>query len=485
MNSYDELPYADYCHERSHPERIAAVAVLCGRTPPAVPRARVLELGCARGANLLPMALDLPDGEFVGVDLSAAQVDEATRRAEALGLRNVRFVARSITALGDELGDFDYVVCHGVYSWVPAEVRDAVLRVCRARLRPEGVAYVSYNALPGWNALRTIREFLAEHAHEGPAAQRVLRARRALSVWRASLQADGSPWAAWMRDELDGIAEAEDAYLFHEYLEDVNDAFTLRAFDVAARAHGLVHLGDADLRVGRALMAPGAGEVIDLAQSVDYTRNRRFRAALLQHAERGPGRADAACVARLWLSTRASPLTPTALAAPGGACFAWEGGEVVVQDPWLRAAMQCLAEAERRPVAFAALARAVGARRGVSASVALREAAAGAAGMLDLLFDGAVVPGLGPARYAAVAGLHPEASPLARTQAVGDDVVTTLRHTRVELPADPHAVLRLADGARDRAALRAALPWTPREGDVAARLEDALDWLAANALLRA
>ena len=72
----------------------------------------------------------------------------------------------------------------------------------------------------------------------------------------------------------------------------------------------------------------------------------------------------------------------------------------------------------------------------------------------------------------------------ARSQAVGDDVVTTLRHTRVELPADPHAVLRLLDGARDRSALLAALPWTARDGDCAARLEDALEWLAANALLR-
>lgn len=484
MNAYDELPYADYCHERSHPERLAAIAVLCGRSPPPPSRCRVLELGSARGANLIPMAMDLPASEFVGVDLSAAQVDEASRRAEALGLRNLRFVARSITEVGDELGDFDYVVCHGVYSWVPAEVRDAVLRVCRERLRPEGVAYVSYNALPGWNALRTIREFLVEHAREGAAAQRVLRARRALSVWRASLQADGSPWAGWMRDELAGIAEAEDAYLFHEYLEEVNDAFTLRAFHAAAEAHGLAHLGDADLRAGRALMAPGAGDALSLAQSVDYTRNRRFRAALLQHAALGPGRAEPAGVARLSLSTRAEPLSPEALAAAGGARFVWEGGEVVVTDPWTRQAMQCLAEADRRPVAFAELAGAVGARRGVPRTKALREAAARASGVLDLLFDDAVLPHLGPARYAGGPGLRPEASPLARAQAVGDDVVTTLRHTRVELPADPHAVLRLLDGTRDREALRRALPWTAREGDVSARLEGALDWLAANALLR-
>nr|MBK7067476.1 class I SAM-dependent methyltransferase [Deltaproteobacteria bacterium] len=154
----------------------------------------MLELGCARGANLLPMALDLPEAEFVGVDLSEVQVAEARRRAEALGLRNVSFRAESVTALSDD-APFDYVICHGVYSWVPPAARDAILAVCRERMRPEGVAYVSFNALPGWNALRTLRDFLLEHAPPGPAVQRVARARLALSVLDESLRAEPSPWS--------------------------------------------------------------------------------------------------------------------------------------------------------------------------------------------------------------------------------------------------------------------------------------------------
>ncbi|MEZ4394723.1 MAG: class I SAM-dependent methyltransferase [Polyangiales bacterium] len=484
-NTYDELPYADYCFERSHPERLAAIAVLCGRRPPYFARCRVLELGCARGANLLPMALDLPGSELVGVDLSAAQIDEATRRAEALGITHARFLARSITDLDASLGDFDFIVCHGVYSWVPAEVRAAVLRVCRERLRPGGVAYVSYNALPGWNALRTLREYLAEHAPEGPALQRVVRARQALALLSTSLRGDPSPWAAWMRDELSGLAEVEDAYLFHEYLEAVNDAFTLREFDAAARAAGLAHLGDADLRVARPMLSPGAGDPVALSQSIDYTKNRRFRSALLVREEEGPGRADPACVARLYLATRAEPLPANspALTEEGEARFEWEGGEVTLRDPWMKRAMQALAEADRRPVAFAELAGAVGARLGLPRPKALRMAAAKAGEVLELLFDGAVTPHLSAARYAGGAGLRPLGAPLARLQAQSTDVVTTLRHTRVELPEDPHAVLRLLDGTRDREAIVAALPWSLRDKGRAARCEDALDWLASNALL--
>jgi hypothetical protein len=127
--SYDELPYADYCFP-SAPTRSASSAVVGALRPqpaPTSPDAGCWSSAAPAGANLLPMALDLPGADFVGVDLSAAQVDEAARRAEALGLRNARFVARSITEVGDELGDFDYVVCHGVYSWVPAPVREAML----------------------------------------------------------------------------------------------------------------------------------------------------------------------------------------------------------------------------------------------------------------------------------------------------------------------------------------------------------------------
>lgn len=486
MSSYDELPYADYCFERSHPERLAAIATLCERTPPDFSRCRVLELGCARGANLLPMALDLPDSEFVGVDLSGSQIDEATRRAAALGLVNVSFVARSITELDASLGEFDFIVCHGVYSWVPAPVRAAVLRVCRQNLRPDGVAYVSYNALPGWNGLRTIREFLAEHAPDGPALQRVARARRALAVLAESLRDNASPWSGWMRDELAGLAEVEDEYLFHEYLEEVNDAFSLREFDADARAAGLVHLGDADLRVGAAMMRPAAGDPIALSQSVDYTRNRRFRSALLVRGERGVSRADPACVARLHLATRAEALAHEAPALQGDAParFAWEGGEAVIRDPWMKRAMQSLAGAEQRPMSFVELAATVGARLGVDRARALQMAAAKAPEVLDLLFDGAVTPHLSPARYAAEAGIRPQGSPLARIQAQSTDVVTTLRHTRVELPEDPHAVLRVIDGTRDRAEILAALPWSSRAPDRVARCEDALDWLAANALLQ-
>src|SRR5262249_48550986 len=122
--SYEDVPYGNLAHPASHPDRLATVATLFGLTPPPVARCRVLELGCAAGGNLLPMALAFPDSTFVGVELSPRQVAEGRATAAALGLTNVELRAQDILDLPDSFGPFDYVIAHGVYSWVPPAVQD-------------------------------------------------------------------------------------------------------------------------------------------------------------------------------------------------------------------------------------------------------------------------------------------------------------------------------------------------------------------------
>ena len=128
---YEALPYSSEAYPGSHPMRTSAVARLFGMTPPPVETARVLELGCASGGNLIPMALSLPDAEFVGVDISPRQVEMAGARIERLGLKNARVACLDILDFDEDQGDFDYIIAHGVYSWVPQDVRDKTLRICR------------------------------------------------------------------------------------------------------------------------------------------------------------------------------------------------------------------------------------------------------------------------------------------------------------------------------------------------------------------
>src|SRR5438067_313897 len=167
--SYDAVPYESLPFVDTHPSRVAAVARLHGLNPPAVERCRVLELGCAHGSNLIPMAVTLPESRFVGIDLSRRQIADGQNVVAALGLTNIDLQPLSILDVDEKLGVFDYVICHGVYSWVPAEVQRKILDICARQLSPDGVALVSYNTYPGWFVRQMVRELMLYHV--GPVAE--------------------------------------------------------------------------------------------------------------------------------------------------------------------------------------------------------------------------------------------------------------------------------------------------------------------------
>src|SRR5581483_1825348 len=139
-NSYDEMPYSSHPYPQTHPSRLAVIATLFGMNPPAVGKCRVLELGCAGGGNLIPMAEALPESEFVGIDLSGRQIADGQGIVRALGLRNITLRHASILDVDGLYGPFDYVICHGVFSWVPNAVREKILDICAKHLTPRGVA---------------------------------------------------------------------------------------------------------------------------------------------------------------------------------------------------------------------------------------------------------------------------------------------------------------------------------------------------------
>lgn len=159
-NAYDETPYVSNAISHSAPGQLRAVAHLFGHAAPPLNQARVLEIGCAAGGNLLPFAAAHPDAKIVGVDLSSAQVSEGRQVIERLGLRNIELLAMSLTDITPDFGQFDYIITHGVYSWIPAEVREGLMRVCRENLAPAGVAYISYNTYPGWKVSEVVRDAL-------------------------------------------------------------------------------------------------------------------------------------------------------------------------------------------------------------------------------------------------------------------------------------------------------------------------------------
>ena len=162
--SYDEVPYEFRPFVRSYPDHLATIATLFGMKPQSADRSRILELGCAMGGNLIPMAINLPNSQFLGIDLSARQIADGQAMIKKLGLQNIELRHANILDVDDSYGMFDYILCHGVYSWVSPEAQEKILSICSKNLKPMGVAYVSYNVYPGWHMFGMIRDMMIYHA---------------------------------------------------------------------------------------------------------------------------------------------------------------------------------------------------------------------------------------------------------------------------------------------------------------------------------
>src|SRR5262249_55133698 len=163
----------------------------------------------------LPMAVELPGARFLGIDLSRRQVDDGRAIVEALGLRNVELETVSLMDVDDAFGRFDYIICHGVYSWVPAEARDQILSTWGRNLADDGIAYVSYNTSPGWHMRGMVREMLNFHA--APIADPRERIRHARAFLDFLVHSSGAPDSIGVRilkNEAELLDEASDTYLF-------------------------------------------------------------------------------------------------------------------------------------------------------------------------------------------------------------------------------------------------------------------------------
>ena len=293
--AYDEAPYESYAHPQSAPGQLAAIAWAFGLDPPDVARSRVLELGCAAAGNLIPFAATHPMARTVGINLSRVHIDHRRRRVRALGLDNIELMHGDIAHLDlAAMGQFDFIICHGVYSWVPDEVQEAILAACGRLLSPTGVAYVGYNTYPGWKAKEIVRDAMLLGVGDSTTiGEKVRRARSMVDFLQKVAQPD-SVLARAFNDYQLLAATAGDYYLLHEELEIFNTPCYFRDFVDRARAHGLDYLaeGQPECTFARNYGSTVFDHLLDYAddqilleQHLDFVVNRHFRQTLLVHAE--------------------------------------------------------------------------------------------------------------------------------------------------------------------------------------------------------
>jgi SAM-dependent methyltransferase len=355
-SDYDTTPYTSNSFPQSAPGQMAAIAHLFGMSTPDVSRARVLEIGCASGGNVLPFAATHPEARVVGIDLSRVQIDAGRARAREMGLSNLELLADDVARLDlTTLGQFDFVIAHGVYSWVPPEVQDALLSAIGTSLAPDGVAYVSYNTYPGWKSKETLRDamLLASGSSATP-EDKVREAREMVEFLEAAAPADSvlAKVVAVARDHALGFG---DSYLFHDELATFNAPCYFYEMVGRAGAHGLAYLGEAHQEtMFPANFGPKVAEYVDakcgglqvlVEQYLDFALNRMFRESLFVHADRAPlvrHQPDRSRYRRLHVAAWVPPaVEPTALDHSRQE-YVVADATLFTNDPGVKAAMDAL-----------------------------------------------------------------------------------------------------------------------------------------------
>jgi methyltransferase-like protein/2-polyprenyl-3-methyl-5-hydroxy-6-metoxy-1,4-benzoquinol methylase len=468
QTTYDAIPYRSNPFRQSHPERLAAVARVFGLDAPAIESCRVLELGCSMGGNLIAMAQNLPGSRFIGVDASSRQIAEGWQTVQALQLDNVQLKHMDILDIGEDFGEFDYIVSHGVFSWVPPRVQNRMLELCQRHLAPNGVAYLSYNTYPGWHIRGIVRDMMLFRGLQfGDLAARLAQAKSLVEFVAQSARGDDDPYRKMLQSEFKHMGQMEDYYLHHDHLEENNHPVYFHEFAQKLAVNGLQYLGEADFsmmvstnfapEVAKTLNQLGAHDIVQMEQYMDFVRCRYFRQTLVcRNGIRLNRTLMPAIVKDLLLASNAAPASgELKLEESHAQTFQTPGGHgITCKSPLTKVALRELQRRWPSPVSFPDLlarSRPEAAKAGYASDAAAENFLAGE--MLTCMAAGIVEWRLTPPPFTTEIGQTPATSALARLQAGRGYGVTNLRGETVTLDELHRQTLRQLDGSRDVARL--------------------------------
>jgi len=355
----DVLAHDVYPSPTSTAEHLEALAFLFGVRSPPPATARVLELGCGAGANLIPFAARHPGASVVGVDLSSARLKEGAGVIARARLVNIELRAMDLADIDASFGEFDYIVCHGLYSHAQPAVREAILRICAQNLAPDGVASVSYNVYPGWKAREIVRDAMLLRGAPRDDPDETLSYARGMLEFLAKSARPGSLLQATLDEHMPAVRGASDNHLLHEWLAPSNAPCYFKQFVERADAHGLAYLADAEAhtmfvqnyseKVREPLMRECGASQIMIEQTLDFLVDRTFRQTLMVRRERAPEIRYRLELDRLRALSYAASFTVDgggALALGGGelSCTGLRQQKVVLRLPVHRAVAQVLDE---------------------------------------------------------------------------------------------------------------------------------------------
>ncbi|HEX4263462.1 MAG TPA: class I SAM-dependent methyltransferase [Verrucomicrobiae bacterium] len=465
--SYDLVAYPVYTHLQTHPSRLAVIGSLFGMSPAPVNRCRVLELGCGTGSNLAPMAATFPESEFVGIDLAAKPVSLGTQMIQELGMKNIRLVHGNVTSIDREWGQFDYIIAHGLFSWVPAEVREHVLKLCHERLAPQGIAFISYNAYPGCHMRNMLREMMLFHVQRFESPDERVRQAKALARFVAEAQDTRDEYRLWMKSEFESVLDHDEGHLYHDELAEISVPLYFHQFVETAAAHNLQYVGEADYfemfdygfnEPTRQTLEQLSRNRILREQYLDFLKCRRFRQTLLCHRDIKLSEPQAARV-RSFLISSSAKCTDAAVNLHPGATNSYrtaKGAQCTTDFALGKTALGVLEKHWPMPVPFPELLRAAQS----SLSQAGQSAGANDDGerletfLLELYSAGVIELHAHAPLASLQVSERPRTTPLVRWQAQRGNIVTSQFHMVVKIEDEVgRCLLSCLDGTRDHQAL--------------------------------
>lgn len=453
--SYEDIPYDGQPIPATAPSALALCARFHGGPKAKRAGARVLEIGCGDGANLLPLAFHHPDYACVGIDTSARAIERAREGAAAIGCENVRFEEVDLAAYAP--GEHDYVIAHGVYSWIDEGARAALRALARKALAPSGLVYVSFNTQPAWGVRGRVRDALVRHREGGLEGARA-------RLGRLAKMLPDNHWGTLLLHEIERARDASDSYLAHEYLVAHNDAFWIGDVIEAFARDGMRYVGDASFDRPDGWVHPSAQksaaeispERVVQEEAIDLALFRQLRCAVFarEDAPWTDALAGSLLLDEAYVAAAVRAQSDPFDASPGASELfrGPRGTEIRAESSLTKVALLILAD--RYPKAFrldelVTLTEAVLREHGIAADPREREDLRDGLWQLYQHLEAEVR--LDDVKLRTAPSEKPVATRLTRYEASARTVLTTALHTALPLaPLDREIVKRL-DGTRTRA----------------------------------
>ncbi|NNE98903.1 MAG: methyltransferase domain-containing protein [Pyrinomonadaceae bacterium] len=287
--AYDSFSYSNDIFTQTHPDTLASIARFKGLESPDIENARILELGCGKGLNLISQAYGLPESEFVGIDLGKNHIDYANRSVEELGLTNVEFKQTDLMDVdAEDFGKFDYIIAHGLFSWVPDAVRKRTLSIYKEMLSDKGVGYLSYNVYPGWHYKKIASDVGKFHTRNEHRPEKKVEEAVEFITFLGENSEKKDVYKFCLQNEVFSLEKLTPISIFHDTLAEINEPLYFHEFVDLLRENELQFLSEAEFyRMSPSTLTDDARKFVEALddellkeQYMDFFTGTAFRQTL-------------------------------------------------------------------------------------------------------------------------------------------------------------------------------------------------------------